>query len=171
MTYQPRATPYLLYAFFTDSRLPKSRPSLDETGIFCGGFIEASPTLMHNISLEVKLAFRIIKVFIYKVYNLNRLRTYMIEENHPKTYPRWVGVLLSFILAGSSQFISGKRSVGVIWCISLCMLGGLSDFVLAIPLGVAVPIFIILSAICLILWIIMLKQSYRHIRRIRFNLN
>ena len=31
MTYQPRATPYLLYAFFTDSRLPKSRPSLDET--------------------------------------------------------------------------------------------------------------------------------------------
>lgn len=92
----------------------------------------------------------------------------MIEENKPTTYPKWVGLLLSFILSGSAQFISGNRYIGIAWYITLETLVFLSFLLLAIPLEAAIPAFIILLAIYLTLWIIMMKQSYRHIRRIGF---
>ena len=92
----------------------------------------------------------------------------MIDENKPLTYPKWVGLLLSFILSGSAQFISGNRYVGIAWYIILGTLGFLSFLVLAIPLEAAIPAFVILLAVYSILWIIMMKQSYRHIQRIGF---
>ena len=88
--------------------------------------------------------------------------------NKSKTYPKWVGVLLAFILPGSAHFISGQRVLGTLWCILIVLFGGLSIITLAIPFNMAIPLAIFCVIISLILWGWMLVQSYRDIRRIGF---
>ncbi len=88
--------------------------------------------------------------------------------NEKPPYRKWVGVLLGFLLTGSAHFLSGKRSAGLKWFFGLfvCGLVGVASLGSAgtVPyiLGVA------LGFTSLALWSVMLKQSYRPVRRIGF---
>lgn len=85
-----------------------------------------------------------------------------------KTYPKWLGILLSFTLSGSAHFISGRRLLGIMWYILIALFGFLSIMTLIIPFNMVIPIAICFFLISVILWVWMLKQSYRHVRRIGF---
>jgi signal peptidase I len=80
-----------------------------------------------------------------------------------KTYRPWVGVVLSFFITGTSQFLAGKRRVGIAWFVSLHVLTFFAFFCLASPLfsgdGFAFAVFIF----AVLLWLIMLVQSYEPI--------
>jgi len=95
----------------------------------------------------------------------------MIKEktnNKCKLYPKWVGILLSLIISGSAQFLSGQRLLGFFLYILIATFGFLSIIILATPLNNAIPIAIIFFIICLLIWCWMLKKSYRHVRKIGF---
>lgn len=88
--------------------------------------------------------------------------------NDKPPYRKWVGVVLGFLLNGSAHFLSGKRATGVKWYFSIVVCGYLSLVIMAIPGIAAYVIGILLCIIALLLWFIMLKQSYRPVPRIRF---
>ena len=83
-------------------------------------------------------------------------------------YRKWVGILLSFFLAGSAQFLSGDRAKGLRWYFTLlagCLLG---EFIFTVSGTMPYLLGLLISLACLILWFIMLKQSYRPVPRFGF---
>ena len=84
----------------------------------------------------------------------------------PRVYPKWVGILLAFILPGSAHFLSGKRRAAPGWYLATTGCGLFGCGMLAIP-GQA-PLWIGATA-CIAsvaFFLIVVKQSYRHIPRI-----
>jgi uncharacterized membrane protein YgaE (UPF0421/DUF939 family) len=55
-----------------------------------------------------------------------------------KTYPRFVGVILGFILSGSAHFLSGQRAGGFRWFMALLFIPVSALLILAVP-GVVHP--------------------------------
>jgi signal peptidase I len=84
-----------------------------------------------------------------------------------REYPKWVGIILGFLLNGSAHFLSGQRVTGVRWYLAISLTGVAAMLILALPGAVAYFVSIILFFSALVLWVIMLKQSYRPVRRIR----
>lgn len=81
-------------------------------------------------------------------------------------YPKWVGVVLGFFLNGSAHYLSGKRATGVRWYLAISLTPILGLLILALP-GVATFYLSILTVlVATVLWFIMLKQSFRPVRRI-----
>jgi signal peptidase I len=95
----------------------------------------------------------------------------MANENQTepvKMYRPWVGVVLSFFIVGASQFLSGKKLVGIVWFIIIELLTFGGVFCLALPqIPGDMPAFVLLAT-AFILWIIMLVKSYRPIPRFRW---
>lgn len=50
-----------------------------------------------------------------------------------KYYRRWVNILPSLLIPGSSQFLSGKRRAGIIWFVASILLGGVTVSLLLHP--------------------------------------
>lgn len=83
-----------------------------------------------------------------------------------KTYPKWVGVILGLLLNGSAHFLAGKRAVGISWLLAIRLSAIAAMLILAAP-GLICLVFasgLILTSI--LLWIVMLKQSFRPVPRI-----
>jgi len=86
-------------------------------------------------------------------------------------YPKWVGVVLGFLLTGSAHFLSGRRRAGIAWYLSRLALGYVTLCLIVLRLIVlpghrglwGIGLACLLG---LVLWITMLKQSYRPVRRI-----
>ena len=80
---------------------------------------------------------------------------------------RWKGLLASFILSGSGVFLAGARRRGIIWfgiaCTFPLFLLGIYSLPL-VPAKAAIP----LLAVNIIVWLAMLHDSYRPIRRLRW---
>src|ERR1700733_6331167 len=95
----------------------------------------------------------------------------MANENQTepvKMYRPWVGVVLSFLIVGASQFLSGKKLVGIVWFIIIELFTFSGVFCLAFPqIPGDMPAFVMITTAC-ILWIIMLVKSYRPIPRFRW---
>jgi len=87
-------------------------------------------------------------------------------EKNP--YPRWIGVLLGFLLPGSAHFLSGSKSAGIKWLLVLLMLPIVAKDVVAIPIAGAVAMGILLNFLLVpSLFIAMLCKSYKPIPRLR----
>ncbi len=86
--------------------------------------------------------------------------------NNKQPYREWVGVVLGMLLAGAAHFLSGQRAAGLKWYISLFACGVVGVALLATP-GMA-PFILGLAIIPagVVLWLVMLKQSYRPVQRI-----
>jgi len=81
-------------------------------------------------------------------------------------YRKWVGVVLGFLLTGSAHFLSGRRRAGIAWYLVRLALGYVALFLVVLP-GYWAPWSMgFASLLGLVLWITMLKQSYRPVRRI-----
>jgi signal peptidase I len=94
-----------------------------------------------------------------------------IENDHKltiKQYPKWVGVLLGFLLYGSAHFLSGNRINGIAWHLGLFLCGTLAILFFGTSGFASFVTALILLSPGLILWLIMLKQSFRPVRRIGF---
>jgi len=81
-------------------------------------------------------------------------------------YAKWVGVLLGLLLDGSAHFISGSRAAGVAWFFGLNVCGFMLMLLLVLP---GIPSFVLgvmLLIGTVVLWLVMLLQSYRPIKRI-----
>lgn len=80
---------------------------------------------------------------------------------------RWKGLLASLILSGTGQFLPGARRRGIIWfgiaCALPLFLLGIYTLPL-VPAKAAIP----LLDVNMILWLVMLYDSYRPIRRLRW---
>jgi signal peptidase I len=83
-----------------------------------------------------------------------------------KTYPKFVGVILGLLLEGSAHFLSGKRTAGIIWYFSLFIIPFAGLLILTLPGVIPFYLFILSILVVLVLWLIMLKQSFRPVRRI-----
>src|ERR1017187_4058574 len=90
------------------------------------------------------------------------------QNESVKTYRPWVGVVLSFFIIGTSQFLAGEKFIGIGWFVIIGLLSFGSVFCLASPsIPGDMPAFI-LFAITFVLWIIILVKSYRPIPRFRW---
>lgn len=84
-----------------------------------------------------------------------------------KTYPKWVGVVLGFLLNGSAHYLAGDRVGGLKWYFGISLTGIAGILILALP-GVAGFVAAIgMLFVAFLLWIRMLTQSYRPVPRIR----
>ncbi len=85
-----------------------------------------------------------------------------------KTYRPWVGMVLSFFIAGTAQFFAGRRFVGIGWLASILFLKFIGFVSLANPLVPGdLPAFVLFAA-AFVLWIIMLFQSYQPVPKLRW---
>lgn len=84
-----------------------------------------------------------------------------------KTYPRWVGVLLGLLLNGSAHYLAGNKRAAIKWYFAISLTATAGVLILAIPGIFSFVISLFLFLIALVLWLYMLKQSYRPIPRIR----
>jgi len=97
----------------------------------------------------------------------------MIEANQTqiepiKIYRPWVGVILSFLISGASQFLAGQRFQGVVWFATLSVFSFVCLLCLASPTVPGdFPAFA-LWIISVVLWITMIVKSYRPIPRFRW---
>ena len=87
-------------------------------------------------------------------------------NNTNKTYPKWAGVLLGCLLPGSAHFLSGNRVTGIRWYLVLFLMPILGLLILSIPGVGAFYLSILTLLFAVVLLIIMLKQSFRPVRRI-----
>jgi len=88
--------------------------------------------------------------------------------NNKETYHKWVGVLLSIILNGSAHFLSGKRSAGMKWYFGLFACGLMGIILISMPGTVAYALGATFGFASIALWCVMIKQSYRPVKRIGF---
>ncbi|MGD9782773.1 MAG: signal peptidase I [Kiritimatiellia bacterium] len=84
-----------------------------------------------------------------------------------KTYPKWTGVILGFLLSGSAHYLSGKKSVGIQWYLAITLSEIAGIMILALPgiTGFVLSGIMLLSSFAL--WLAMLAKSYRPVQRIR----
>jgi signal peptidase I len=95
----------------------------------------------------------------------------MTDENQirpVKMYRPWVGVVLSFFMAGASQFLSGKKLIGIIWFGTILLLDAVAFWCLASPLVPGDLLAFSLWVMSIVLWIVMLVKSYRPVPRFRW---
>jgi signal peptidase I len=88
--------------------------------------------------------------------------------NETPPYRRWVGVLLGFLLQGSAHFLSGRRTAGLQWYLGLFVCGLVGLMLLATPGTAPFVLGWAFGLATVVLWFVMLTQSYRPIRRIGF---
>jgi signal peptidase I len=88
--------------------------------------------------------------------------------NEKPPYRKWVGVVLGFLLHGSAHFLSGKRAAGLKWYFGLFACGVVAVALVATPGTVPFIVGVAFGLASVVLWLVMLKQSYRPVRRIGF---
>ena len=86
-----------------------------------------------------------------------------------KTYRPWVGVLLSVVVPGASQFLAGQKLVGIVWFLAVLFSGLFVVWCLASPLVPGDLPGLIFWLLSMVLWMVMLVRSYQPIRRLRFS--
>jgi signal peptidase I len=84
----------------------------------------------------------------------------------PKTHAPWMGVLLSFIMAGAGQFVSGERALGIKWFIGVTVSSYLFLWVAASSWVPGLLPVLIFGAVVLGAWLIMLRNSFRSMPRL-----
>lgn len=89
-----------------------------------------------------------------------------MKEKQP--YRKWVGVVLGFLIHGSAHFLSGRRAAGVKWYFGLFACGVSAVALVATPGTVPFIFGVAFSLASIVLWLVMLKQSFRPVRRIGF---
>lgn len=88
--------------------------------------------------------------------------------NEKPPYRKWVGVVLGFLLHGSAHFLSGGRAAGLKWYFGLFGCGVAAVALVATPGTVPFILGVAFGLASVVLWVVMLKQSYRPVRRIGF---
>jgi len=86
--------------------------------------------------------------------------------NDKAPYGRWAGLLLGFLITGSAHYLSGRRSAGIMWFISLFGLPVMAIALLVVPGTIPYDAGVAMLLVSTILWFVMLKQSFRPVRRI-----
>ena len=79
------------------------------------------------------------------------------------THRRWVGVLLSFLIAGSGIFLAGNRKAGVRWYLSLTALSLVTVALAPMPAIPGLGACVVLIAVCTVLTLWMLVLSCKPI--------
>lgn len=87
-----------------------------------------------------------------------------MKERPP--YCKWVGVVLGFLLHGSAHFLSGGRAAGLKWYFGLVACGVAAVAMLATPGTATFIVGVAFGLASVVLWLVMLKQSFRPVRRI-----
>ena len=82
-----------------------------------------------------------------------------------RQHRRWVGLLLGFVIGGSAHFLSGDRAGGVKWCLGLFACGALSVALVGVPGSASYVAGMGALSVGTVLWLVMLKQSYRPVPR------
>jgi signal peptidase I len=88
--------------------------------------------------------------------------------NDKPPYRNWLGVVLGFLLHGSAHFLSGKRTAGLKWYFGLFACGVVAVALVATPGTIPFIVGVAFGLASVVLWLVMLKQSYRPVRRIGF---
>lgn len=88
--------------------------------------------------------------------------------NEKPPYRKWVGVVLGILFNGSAHFLSGKRATGLMWYFGLAACGVTASALVATPGTFPFIIGVALGLAGVVLWVVMVKQSFRTVRRIGF---
>lgn len=91
----------------------------------------------------------------------------MKENGNERPYPRWVGVLLSFLIPGAGIYLSGDKTSGVRWFLSLLALAVIAEVLAPMPAIPGITAAVIAYGAELVLTIWMLVQSYRPVPKLR----
>ena len=83
-----------------------------------------------------------------------------------KTKP-WKGLLASLLVSGAGQFLSGARRRGILWFAAICACPLLLLSLYGLPV-VPAKVGILFFVLYVILWVVMLYDSYRPVTRLRW---
>jgi signal peptidase I len=86
-----------------------------------------------------------------------------------KAYRPWVGVVLSLIVSGTSQFLAGKKRLGISWFLAVLFSGLLVVWCLTSSLMPGDLPAVIAWLFSITLWIVMLVKSCQPIPRLRLS--
>ncbi len=86
--------------------------------------------------------------------------------NEKPLYRKWVGVVLGFLLHGSAHFLAGRRAAGLKWYFGLFACGVVAVALVATPGTVPFILGVTFVLARVVMWLMMLKESYRPVRRI-----
>jgi signal peptidase I len=89
-----------------------------------------------------------------------------IQRGTKKTYNPWVGVILSVLVTGTGQFLAGKKKRAFQWFLGLTFLNYLSIWCLGTAHVPGILPGLSVAAACLVLWLVMLVNSYAPVRRL-----
>jgi len=76
-------------------------------------------------------------------------------------------LILGLLLNGSAHFLAGDKKAAFKWYFGILVTGLLANLVLALPGMMSFFVSTVLLILFFTLWLIMMKQSYRPVRRIR----
>ena len=82
------------------------------------------------------------------------------------TYPRWVGVLLSLLVAGAGIFLAGNRKAGLCWFLGLTVLWVVLVALAPVPVIPGLAAFAVLAACLAVLTLWMLVLSYKPVPKL-----
>jgi signal peptidase I len=88
-----------------------------------------------------------------------------ITENKA-VYPRWIGIVLGFLVPGSAHFFSGHKKAGLIWYFGLMLLPRAGGLLMTLPSKTAISCGFVLILCVLFFTLAMLISSFRHVERL-----
>jgi signal peptidase I len=90
-----------------------------------------------------------------------------VNISAPKpVHRRWVGVLLSLLIAGAGIFLAGDRKAGLRWFLGLTILSLVTVALAPLPAIPGLLVFVALAAVLAILTLWMLVLSYRPVPKL-----
>jgi len=89
------------------------------------------------------------------------------ETSVPRpTHRRWVGVLLSLLIAGAGIFLAGNRKAGLRWFVGLTVLSLVTIAVSSLPVIPGLGVCVVLTCVTAVLTLWMLVLSFKPVPRI-----
>ncbi len=85
-----------------------------------------------------------------------------------KLYPRWVGILLGFLLPGSAHYFAGQKRTGLIWYFGLLLVPRAFSLLLTIPSRPLIAVGLVLMLVAAFFNLAMLVSSFRPVERLDF---
>jgi signal peptidase I len=83
-----------------------------------------------------------------------------------KNNPRFIGLIIAFMLPGSAHTLSGHWKTGVAWYLSFYGIFCLFTFILSVPIALPCIVFIAIELLWMIYFIHLFVSSYRPTRRL-----
>ena len=85
---------------------------------------------------------------------------------NPKYNPRFVGLIMTFLLPGAAHIFSDRWKIGIVWLLGLFVVYGFCLFVLCLPISLSFLIIVAVELLIAAYFVLLFISSYRPTRQL-----